>query len=57
MPYGTILGLTPTLMSVGLLGKNIGSATKKGGSMLGMGVRTLVGVPLISSVSGLIKGL
>ena len=61
MPYRAIVGLTPTFMSLGLVGKNIASATKKGGSgmkdIFGMGARTLVGIPLISKAAGLIGGL
>ena len=61
MPYRAIVGLAPTMMGIGLVGRNIASVTKKGGmglgSMMGMGVRTLVGIPLISKVSGLIAGL
>lgn len=57
MTYQIIAGLAPTMMSIGLVGKNIGSVTKKGGSMFGMGVRTLVAIPLISGVSNIIKGL
>ena len=61
MPYRAIVGLTPTFMSLGLVGRNIASATKKGGAgmkdIFGMGARTLVAIPLISKVSGIIKGL
>ena len=61
MTYQAIMGLTPTLMSVGLLGKNIGSATRKGGSgmksIFGMGARTLIGIPLIGKVAGVVAGL
>ena len=32
MPYRAIVGLSPTFMSIGLVGRNIASATKKGGS-------------------------
>ncbi len=61
MPYRAIVGLSPTFMGLGLVGKNIASATRKGGSgmkdIFGMGARTLVGIPFISKVSGIIKGL
>lgn len=61
MPYRAIVGLTPTFMGLGLIGSNIASATKKGGSgmkdIFGMGARTLVGIPLISNVANIIKGL
>ena len=61
MPYRAIAGLSPTFMSIGLVGRNIASATKKGGSgmkdIFGMGARTLVGIPIIGKVAGIVGGL
>ena len=61
MPYRTVMRTVPTFMGLGLVGENIAFATKKGGAkvkdILGIGVKNLVGVPLIGNVADLITGL
>jgi hypothetical protein len=57
MTYKDIIGITPAMMSIGLVGEGVKSVGKGFGGMIGLGVKSMVGIPLIGSVSNIIKGL
>jgi hypothetical protein len=57
MPYKVIIGLSPTFMSLGLVGQGAKSVGKGFKGMFSMGVSSLAGIPLISKTADIIKSL